>query len=75
MNFIARKIMNTYRQRFASDECYLDEKRERLEKLDKLAALAFAAELDGQGMGLLAEELNVNTQDLTFVARFCAQNL
>jgi len=75
MNFISSKIMNTYSRRFADDECYLDEKRERLEKLDKFAALSSAVELDGVGMGLLAEELNVNHQDLAFVAKFCAHNL
>ena len=67
--------MNTYSQRFAGDECYLDEKRERLEKTDKFTALSSAVELDEEGINLLAKELNVNATDLAFVAKFCAQNL
>jgi len=75
MNFIARKIMSTHNERFAGNECYLDEKRERLEKTDKFTALSSAVELDGEGMSLLAKELNVNAQELAFVAKFCAHNL
>jgi len=75
MNFIARKIISTHNERFAGNECYLDEIRERLEILDKFSAFASAVDLDGEGMRLFAKELNISEIEVKFVENFCVHNL
>ena len=75
MNYISTEIINTYETRFKGDRPYIAGKRKSIEKLNKFDALCAISSLDGTGLNMLANNLNVSEKELAFVARFCSQKL
>ncbi|MFK5949970.1 MAG: hypothetical protein QM500_14500 [Methylococcales bacterium] len=77
MNYISTEIINIYETRFRGDKPYIASKRKNIGKLNKFDAFALCAisSLDGEGLKMLANNLNVSEKELAFVSRFCSQKL